>query len=136
MPAKDPHSAAWPNRRSRHVETNNDNDDDANTGECELCTCRYRVAIVDSTVMRIRAGSSGWSELAPGGSRINGHFMPCSNVFVVVPQLVVDDDDDPPSDDTFCFVANTVRNGILFCNAVLLLLLLPTDTPDLLAVVD
>jgi hypothetical protein len=49
--------------------------------------------------------------------------------------VVVDDDDDPPSDDTlFCFVADTVRNGILFCNTVLLFLL-PTDTPDSLVVV-
>ena len=27
IPAKEPQSAAWPNRRSKHVETNNDNDD-------------------------------------------------------------------------------------------------------------
>ena len=59
IPAKEPHSAAWPDRRSKHVETNNDNDDDANTGECELCTCRYQVAIVDNTVIMIRVGSSG-----------------------------------------------------------------------------
>jgi hypothetical protein len=47
-----------------------------------------------------------------------------------VPELVVVVvvDDDPP------FVANTVRNGILFCNTVSLFLL-PTDTPDSLVAV-
>lgn len=110
IPAKDPQSAAWPNRRSRHVETNNANDDDANTGECELYMCKCQVAIVDNTVMKMRVGNNGYSELTPGGSRINGHFILCSNVVVVVVLGVVVD---PPSDDSdFCFVANTARNGI------------------------
>jgi hypothetical protein len=37
MPAIDPQSAAWPSLRSKHVDTSNAIDDDANTGECELC---------------------------------------------------------------------------------------------------
>jgi hypothetical protein len=57
-----------------------------------------------------------------------------------MPEFVIDDDEPPPSDDDivsyFCFVANTARNGIsLFFNTVLLFIL-PTDTPDLLLVVD
>ena len=58
IPAKVPQNAAWPRRRSKHVDTNNVIADDANTGEYPLFTCKYHVARVDRMVTPNRVNVS------------------------------------------------------------------------------
>mmetsp|Transcript_12683 Transcript_12683/g.26985 ORF Transcript_12683/g.26985 Transcript_12683/m.26985 type:complete len:88 (+) Transcript_12683:1060-1323(+) len=75
IPAKVPHKAAWPSLRSKHVETNKVNAEDAKTGEQPLIKWRYRVDRVARVVTMTRVITIGKSVLTPGGSLSNGHWM-------------------------------------------------------------
>jgi hypothetical protein len=59
MPAKVPHMAACPNRRSRQVDARSPIAEDARTGEWPLITCRCHVDTVDRIVTAILAHRSG-----------------------------------------------------------------------------